>query len=126
MNLSLRKNITIKEIECKCGCGLSSISSASLDIVQDARDHFKKPVVVHSACRCKNHNKAVGGKKKSKHQPLENKTSRAIDFHIKGVTIGELYSYLFKKYPNCLGLGKYKSFVHIDDRMDRAYRWDLR
>lgn len=123
--MRLRANITEEEITCKCGCGLNKISSAILDVVQEAREHFNKPVVIHSACRCNEHNKAVGGKEHSLHKLDQvSNVCRAIDFHVKDISIDELHTYLIEKYPNSLGIGKYKTFCHVDDRMERAFRWD--
>ena len=127
--MNLRTNITISDITCNCGCGFNIVSPAVLDIVQDARTHFGKPAHInsgnHCACRCYKHNIKVGGSATSKHLP-EAITSlcRAIDFHIEDVTPRELYDYLDNKYPNQLGLGLYNTFVHVDDKMDRARRWD--
>jgi len=118
--MRLRTNITDEEVTCSCGCGIFIMSEPILDVVQDTREHFNKPVVIHSAYRCEEHNENIGGKKHSQHL-----AGRAIDFHIEGIGINELYNYINLKYPNCLGLGKYKSFVHVDDRMSRAFRWDL-
>ena len=125
----LRKNITTRDIECNCGCGFCSVSPAILDVVQDVRDHFKKPVHInsgnHSACRCDIHNDEVGGEEHSKHLPDEiTELCRAIDFHIEDVGIGLVHDYLINKYHGNLGIGKYKTFVHVDDRMGRAFRWD--
>jgi uncharacterized protein YcbK (DUF882 family) len=126
--MRLRKNITIDDVKCNCGCGFDSVSPAVLDVAQDVRDHFGKPIHInsrgHCSCRCYNHNKAVGGVDKSKHLPNTfTHSSRAIDFEIEDVTPTEIYMYLDQKYPSCLGIGLYKTFVHIDDRMDQAYRW---
>lgn len=125
----LRKNISTRDIRCQCGCGFQSVSPAILDVVQECRDHFCKPVHInsgnHSACRCDIHNDEVGGSKTSQHLPDDiTEVCRAVDFHIEGVSVQELYSYLLRKYKMCLGIGKYKTFVHVDDRMTRAYRWN--
>lgn len=127
----LRDNISVKDIECNCGCGFNSVSPAVLDVVQDARDHFNSPAHInsrnHSACRCIEHNAdpKVGGSVTSKHLPdgITN-VCRAIDFEIEGITSKVLYNYLDGKYPNCLGLGLYNTFVHVDDRMTKAFRWN--
>ena len=125
--MKIRKNIYLEEIECKCGCGLNKMSPATLDIVQSARDYFGKPVIIHSGCRCESHNKKVGGLPNSKHLPDEFAgVSRAIDFHVEGVSIKDLHEYLVNKCPNSNGIGYYDEFCHVDDRMDRPHRWDLR
>lgn len=125
----LRNNISEKDVECNCGCGFNTVSPAILDVVQDAREHFGKPAHInsgnHSACRCYTHNDKVGGSENSMHLPDEiTEVCRAIDFHIEDVSIDALHKYLIRKYPKCLGIGKYSSFVHVDDRMRKAFRWD--
>ena len=127
--MRLRTNITTDDIKCNCGCGFNEVSPAILDVVQEARTHFGKPAHInsgnHCACRCFKHNIKVGGSDTSKHLP-EGITNmcRAVDFHIQDVTPKELYDYLDNKHPNSLGLGLYDTFVHADDRMTKAYRWD--
>lgn len=127
--MRLRKNITTTDVTCNCGCGFSEVSPAILDVVQDAREHFGKPAHInsrnHCACRCDVHNANVGGIETSMHLPegIAN-LCRAVDFEIEGVSSKELYNYLDNKYPNSLGLGLYNTFVHADDRMTKAYRWD--
>lgn len=129
--MRLRKNITTKDIECNCGCGFDKMSPAILDVVQDARERFGKPAHInsrdHSACRCPEHNAdpSVGGSVTSKHLPDDiTHLCRAVDFEIEGVSPKVLYNYLNNKYPNCLGIGLYNTFVHVDDRMTKAYRWN--
>lgn len=127
----LRKNITTKDIECNCGCGFDTLSPALLDILQMIRDYYNKPLHVnsrnHSACRCEKHNAEVGGVPTSKHLPEKfSKVGRASDTEVEGISSVELYKFLDERFPNCLGLGLYDTFVHIDIRMDRAYRWKKR
>lgn len=127
--MRLRKNITTDDIKCNCGCGFNIVSPAILDVVQESREHFGRPAHInsgnHCACRCYTHNISVGGSSTSKHLP-EGITNlcRAVDFHIEGISPKELHKYLVNKYPNCLGIGLYDTFVHVDDRMTESYRWD--
>ena len=127
--MKLRANITTDDIKCNCGCGFDKISPAVLDVVQDAREHFGRPAHInsgnHCACRCYKHNISVGGSKTSKHLPDGiNSMCRAVDFHIEDIAPAELNEYLVDKYPNCLGIGLYNTFVHIDDKMAKARRWN--
>ena len=127
--MRLRTNITTDDVKCNCGCGFNKVSPALLDIVQDVRDHFGRPAHInsgnHSGCRCYNHNINVGGSTASKHLPdgITN-LCRAIDFHIDGISPKELYDYLDEKHPNSLGIGLYDTFVHVDDKMYKARRWN--
>ena len=128
--MRLSKNITTNDIECNCGCGFNKISTTLIEILQDVRDHFNKPLHSntrgHSACRCAKHNKEVGGLPNSKHQPDINGVGRACDFEIEDTNIQEVYDYLNNKYPKALGIGIYNTFIHLDDRFTAPHRWDNR
>lgn len=105
------------EFACKCGCGFDDITQELVDVVEDVRCHFNSPTFIDSGCRCKIHNQAIGGKPLSQH-PL----GKAADIKVKGVEPKQVADYLESKYPNKYGLGRYKSFTHIDVRPNRA-RW---
>ena len=77
---------------------------------------------VDSGCRCNNHNKSIGGAKNSQHKPVNGMT-HAVDIIVTDINPKEVYEFINGLFPNSLGLGLYSSWVHIDDRMDRAYNW---
>lgn len=121
----LTKNISRYEIACRCGCGFNTIDYEVVQIVQETADYFaqkrgiKKSIVdITSGARCKKHNKKEGGKLKSLHL-----LARAIDFRIRGVPPKKVTAYLRNKYPNRLGIGRYKNFTHIDTKSGHARRW---
>lgn len=60
------KNFTPAEIACR-GTGTLLINEAALDKLQALRDRLGKPLIVHSAYRSPEHNRAVGGATRSKH-----------------------------------------------------------
>ena len=123
--MKLSKNINSNEISCKCGCGFNKASTTLIEMVQDVRNHFNKPVLFTSCCRCKKHNKNEGGAKRSYHLPDLNNVARGADIRVKDIDNDDVADYLEKKYPNSAGIGRYKSWTHIDDRPRRA-RWDNR
>jgi uncharacterized protein YcbK (DUF882 family) len=85
--------------------------------------HFDAPVTITSGPRCTKHNKSVGGAKNSEHRIIEGEDVDAVDIQVKGHTPTEVYMYLKNlPYANLLGLGKYKTFVHMDPR-GYAARW---
>jgi len=119
-------NFKQKEFACKCGCGLDSISPTVTLIWQMVRSKFNTSVNITSGCRCVRHNKKVGGVKNSTHLRLaEDGLTHAADGQID-VPLQEVYDYIDNIFPTSLGIGIYNTFIHIDDRMDRAYRWDKR
>ncbi len=60
------KNFSPAEIACR-GTGKLLVTEAALDRLQALRDRLGKPFIVRSAYRSPEHNKAVGGAKRSKH-----------------------------------------------------------
>lgn len=60
------KYFKAEEFECPC-CGENLISTALVEKLDKAREYADVPFVVTSACRCEEHNKAVGGKEDSSH-----------------------------------------------------------
>ena len=59
-------NFSPAEIACR-GSGKLLINEAALDRLQALRDQLGKPLIVRSAYRSPEHNRAVGGTKRSKH-----------------------------------------------------------
>jgi hypothetical protein len=59
-------NFSPAEIACR-GTGKLLINEAALDALQALRRHLNKPVIIRSAYRSPEHNRAVGGAKASKH-----------------------------------------------------------
>jgi len=115
--MKLSKNFSKEEFACECGCGFDDVSQELVDVLQDLRDHFKEPVRITSACRCAEHNKDVGGALKSKHL-----LGIAADIVVSKVSHRLVQDYLEAKYPDTYGIGRYKSFTHIDVREKKA-RW---
>lgn len=114
----LSKNLKRSEFKCKCGsCDYDTVDAELVDVIQDIRDHFGRPVTITSGNRCPAYNKTVGGASKSYHP-----RGRAADIVVKSTTPLDVYMYLESKYPNQYGLGSYNSFTHIDTRTNKA-RW---
>jgi len=112
------------EFACQCGtCPQSedpTVDVTLINILEELRRHFDTPITVTSGMRCKSHNSSVGGSAFSKH--LEGKAS---DVLLKGVTPDKVYNYLFERYPDSYGFGKYETFTHIDSRRLKA-RWEIK
>ena len=63
----LTQNFSRSEFACKCGCGFDSIDPTLVNMLQDSRNATALTYVLASGCRCKKHNKEVGGKPNSAH-----------------------------------------------------------
>lgn len=114
----LSDHFSRREFACKDGCGRDTIDTETLDVLEEVRGHFGKPVLVHSGYRCMKHNKAVGGAVNSQHL-----YGRAADISIRGVPPTEIAAYLKAMYPSQYGVGLYKTFVHVDTRSGKPARW---
>lgn len=86
----------------------------TLRILDDLRDHFKKPVTINSTYRGLKYNRALGSPDGSLHRRFN-----AVDFTVKDVKPSEVFAVLKKWRDEARfigGLGKYNTFVHIDTR----------
>lgn len=121
MREQLSDHIYRDEIECQCGCGFNSIDYKTIEVWEEARVHFGRPLYInqrdHSACRCLKHNRDIGSNDNSWHPK-----GRAIDGEIDGIHPSKLYEYFCEKYPDTFGIGLYATFVHLDTRPNKA-RW---
>lgn len=111
----LSEHFSRAEFACKCGCGGDTIDAETLALAEQVRSHEGQPVTVNSAYRCVDHNAAVGGSRASQHL-----LGRAVDLAVSDPA--ETAAWLGKKYPDRLGVGVYRTFVHVDTRADKA-RW---
>lgn len=116
---NLSKHFKRSEFACKDGCGLGlndgDVNPELVEVLEDVREHFGKPVVINSGLRCQAHNKRVGGAPRSQHL-----LGTAADIRVSGVDPTIVYDYLNKKYTNRYGVGKYKNFTHIDVRKNKS------
>jgi uncharacterized protein YcbK (DUF882 family) len=115
--MKLNKYFNREEFACKCNCGFDTVDVELLDVLTVVRERFNSPVTINSACRCEKHNASIGGAKRSKH-----KLGIAADIVVKGYTPIEVYDFLNRYEPLKYGVGKYKTFTHIDVRQVKA-RW---
>lgn len=117
--MKVSKYFEQSEFNCKCGCGQTVHSPELFEVLDDVREHFGVPVTVHSGKRCDKHNKKVGGAPNSRHV-----VGDASDITAKGIEPSKVTDYLLKKYPDKYGIGRYKTFTHIDVRPYKS-RWDM-
>lgn len=115
----LSLHFTWKEAECRCGCGYSRINPLLVHLLEKIRYYAgQKPVAVHSWCRCRKHNEAVGGAPNSQHL-----FGNAADISISGVGIDRLAQIAAECGADGIGIYRKQGFVHIDVRGYPA-RWE--
>jgi len=115
----ISNNFNRSEFKCQCGkCNQNTVDARLITVLERLRVEFKgKPIKINSGNRCANHNKSVGGRANSYHL-----VSKAADIVVQGVESFEVYTMLNEMYPSSLGLGRYKTFTHVDVRNSKA-RW---
>jgi len=110
------KHFNKSEFTCKCGCGFVIINPELITVLEGIRQRYGI-VRINSACRCAEHNKAVGGSSDSQHM-----RGTASDIIVEGFSPFKVQQYLIAKYADKYGIGSYTSFTHIDVRATKA-RW---
>lgn len=74
------ENFRKNELKCKCGCNSYNVDNEFLIRLQAYRYLLNQKMIPTSCCRCKIHNKKVGGVDSSLHSCYQKQTS-AIDFY---------------------------------------------
>jgi uncharacterized protein YcbK (DUF882 family) len=114
----ISKHFRRSEFACKCGkCDFDTVDTTLLNVLEEVRGYFGKPVTITSGCRCESHNKDVGGSQNSQHL-----YGRAADIVVAQTSPQSVYDFVNLMYPLSLGLGLYSGWVHIDSRNGKA-RW---
>ena len=98
-------------------CDKVIVDTELIDVLEDIRAHFNKPVIVTSGYRTPEYNTKVGSVKNSQHTK-----GTAADIKVSGIPAKEVQEYLKNKYPDKYGIGSYLNFTHIDIRAKKA-RW---
>lgn len=110
----LSRNFSLSEYASKDGADIVFLHPSLILGLQLIRDKTEKPVTILSGYRSVEHNKAIGGAKKSSHVK-----GMACDIIIESMTPNQV-SFLARE----LGFGgikAYPSFTHID--VDRIRTW---
>lgn len=106
----LSPNFSREEMACKCGCGFDTVDTELLNMLENVRGYFNKPVTITSGCRCIAHNESVGGRHNSQHL-----RGRAADIIVKGVEPDDVAAFLDTVMIRG-GVGRYSTFTHMDTR----------
>lgn len=121
MREQIAKNFFRDEFACRCGCGFDTVDHRLVEGLQRLRDIMQAPIHINSACRCPEHNAAVGGAPKSQHL-----LGKAADIKMDGYTSEEVsdFAKLLGEFANS-GIIIYDTFTHVDVRNGK-YREDKR
>lgn len=123
----LSKNFHVNELACHCGMcryshGKIQVGDIDLGLVvllESLRaDLMNATITISSGKRCKDHNAAVSGGRRSQHL-----LGKAADITVGGYSPAMVFLILNKgPMTNHIGLGLYDTFVHVDTRRTKA-RW---
>ncbi len=111
----LSRNFRVREFACSDGTDPIFISPALVKLLQDLRDHFGAAITICSGYRTSAKNKAVGGAQYSQHL-----YGTAADITVKGVAPETVARQARAMLGNTGGVGRYKTFTHVDVRSQRA------
>lgn len=126
--MKLTKNFSKAEFECRCGCVMPKDVLGNIKLLaiqlQSIREYVGQPISINSAFRCKSHNSRIGSDDTSQHI-----LGKASDITINTFTPNEVADIVENMLINEMlpsfyigGLGKYKTFTHLDIRKNKA-RW---
>ena len=129
--MKLTKNFSKSEFDCKSGADmplevLENVKLLAIQL-QKIRDYVGLPIRINSAYRSEAHNELIGGVKTSQHI-LGKAADITIDTFTPDEVVGVIENLLVNEMLGSFyigGLGRYKTFTHIDIR-DYKARWDNR
>lgn len=123
---AVSENFRVKEFRCKDGSDPIFIDTGLVNVLQNIRNYFKKPLTITSAYRTAAHNKAVGGATYSQHC-----YGMAADIRVQGVDVETVAAYAESILKGTGGIGRYPvkkgrpaGWVHIDVREVKS-RWTM-
>jgi len=114
----LSTHFSKSEFACHCGCGFNTPNKALLDVLEQLREKIGKPIQIMSGCRCRQHNRNVGGALQSQHT-----LGNAADIKIEGMKPIEVAEEASELLRSKGGIGLYKTFTHVDVRPGGMARW---
>lgn len=109
LDYQVGKYFKVREFQSKDGYPTVLIDDNLVDLLDQIREYFGKPVVITSGYRTKSHNAAVGGVSNSQHT-----LGKAADIQVTGVPPAAVQTYVYdhSKYT----VGTYTTFTHVDTR----------
>jgi len=97
-------------------CGFDTVDVGLVNLLERIRQHFDKPVIINSGCRCMAHNEREGGSRNSQHVK-----GRAADIVVVGIEPDDVADYAYSIAAG--GVGRYNNFSHIDSRSNGPAGW---
>ena len=117
-NRQLSAHIQVHEVACSDGSRPVFISQTLIDILENIRVHFGRPLHIDSGYRTVSYNSKI----KNSSPKSQHCNGLAADLHVDGHTHQEVYNYACQLLGDHGGVGLYSWGVHIDVRADKS-RW---
>lgn len=119
---NISTNFSFSEFDCRDGsempeCVKENIRELVETILQPLRNHFGRTIKINSGYRSPTYNRSIRGAKKSQHM-----LGRAADITVNGHSPGAV-AFRIQEMFDPPGLGRYKTFTHVDIRKGRKSRW---
>jgi uncharacterized protein YcbK (DUF882 family) len=99
---------TREELACRC-CGAYFITPEFAAFLDNVREAMDEPLTVNDACRCNKHNAEVPNSAPNSAHTL----GLAADIHITDERMKERLINVALEH-GVMGIGRYKTFVHLD------------
>jgi len=124
----ITKNFSENELSCSCPCKENGMEPFTLNLLQELRDLYGKPISLSSAYRCATHNSKVS--KSGKSGP--HTTGKAVDIRCFGTEAHEILRLALSIGFTGIGVSqknKHKParFIHIDTisstKANRPWTW---
>lgn len=118
-NKLITPHFGLQEFVCPCCDRIKIVPGffQHVELLERMRVELGFPIMINSAYRCPEHNKAVGGAVKSWHllfatdiRPMDNDKEKLLKMYKKADELG------------FMGIGKYGTFIHCDLRPEKT-RW---
>lgn len=115
---NLSAHFKAREFACADGSDAIFVAEELVSVLEKIRTHFNKAVVITSAYRTPSHNKTIGGTARSQHI-----YGLAADIVVRDTAPEAVADYAETLLKNKGGIGRYKTFTHIDVRNTKS-RWE--
>lgn len=112
----LSNHFLVDEFACNDKSDTVVVDLELVDRLEIIREYFASPVIILSGYRTPSYNEAIGGAKFSQHME-----GKAADIVVVGVKPEVVATFCERTFATG-GVGRYKTFTHIDTRPNRA-RW---
>ena len=118
-NKHITPHFQVKEFACTDGSRVVFISDDLVNLLENIRVHYGKPLHINSAYRTVTYNSKVSGSSSNSMHTY----GLAADIRVEGVSPDRVADYAEQLLGDHGGVGRYKTFTHVDTRSEKA-RWN--